>query len=683
MDNLLKVEYDWIHSKFILRSPQKLEELASVKIALRLWNKVDISEENEKSNEIETEIILAKLKVKENIHSMELPEFYEEILLQKSELIVKEWNDLVLTLPSKFRDLQNMLHSLSDKICWTTQGTIDKTTTAKALADATALGVKMRFEIAVNFCLEDRVNALSIKMPKDYLKNNEELRPYINSMHNASIARKHFKIFWFVPSYAECFRGMLLMSNFSACQYFWHYLNNEKKLSFLESSYIIDASNCYLLFLFTQFDNERRLQILQNEKYCCMLAKQLLNLEWLFLFDACVKDALRLLTIDSVVEILDESADKLFLETPYEKTYLRICSMLLKFLSKDCSITTLGSKTNDLMVHAMLTLMQNEKVKSRSYKHQVEVKLVKTFLESVSNDWIRKLYSLRSENFQEFIELSVRFELLEYIISSAFPDIEERKTAIDESVIDSIIYELFVQANGKDDTYRILIIIFSDIDDIENYKKKLVEERGCRFFSRFFEYDYWEAADKFIYWCFYTEEEMLAFYNKFFKSESFGSLFDSPTFPLSTALSLIKINKLGRLLSNVDLLLDVCLTILFQCYVTFFYADENASKRLFDALDQLLLAFTCNDQDKLIDLKKQLLTYKSRKRHIPLALESLHERVNSEFPCLNRVDKVKLWREMIEDFFSWIFSSDEKQKVKMKNKFWDSKVIIEAERRFR
>ena len=74
------------------------------------------------------------------------------------------------SLPDSLNEVKCGL--MKDKMHWTSQGTIDKKSTVQALADATDLDVETRFQIAVTFRLEDRVNQLSSQMPTDYLSKN-------------------------------------------------------------------------------------------------------------------------------------------------------------------------------------------------------------------------------------------------------------------------------------------------------------------------------------------------------------------------------------------------------------------------------------------------------------------------------------------------------------------------------
>ena len=694
----MNLKYDWRHSRVVDGSPGTLFQLATLKIALNFWN----NELNDVKMicipwTMEMGDLLMKKgatvrKTQSEIVSLEIPENCKESISQVVSLIRYQLEDLLDLLPREFKKMQDVSNFLKEKIRWTPLGTIDITTTAKRLTD-TDIDVKLRFEVAVKFCLEDRVNTLSVQMPPDYLENNENLLPYIQSIDGATAAREYFKIEEFEPNYLECFKRMLYRNNLVACQYFWQYLTDEEQLNFLEADHLLPTTHGReLLFFFTLFDREKKLQVLQNEDHCNTLLSQITSSK-IPVFDVYIKDVLRFMKVESVVNLLDITVLE-FIEviSASKKKYLRRCTMILQFLSKECEITTLDTESNEMLMNAMCGLMREAEFKMASREHSVEIDLLKDFIESVSSEWLREWLSLRCDDFESFLQASLRCGLIETLLGSAFPNAEERKTAIDEYVIDCIIIQLFKRSYKKDDTYRVLIFIFSDFEAVENYKIKLLKERGYSFFSKFFEYYKWEAADKFVHWCFTTKEEIVAFYSEFLRSESFGGLFEPPEFPnllepsfvspVRCTVSLIKSVSLGYQLDSTNLVLDACLTILSKHFMHYFVSDHVKSENLFDALDKLLLASAQDDQEKLVSLKKQFATYKSKTLHIPLPLETLHEQINIERKWHKGSARAKLWRRMIKEFFTWISSSDEKLMAEMEQKFWNSEKILEAEKSF-
>ena len=309
METLIKVKYDWNNCKIIGNSPEKLYKIATVKVALSLWYAQEDWFPEDK--------VKVQIEICEKIASITIPETTKMSLKQMVEFIKSQLDDLLRLLRLLHWEFE-MLHCLKNKICWTQQGTIDLTTTAETLADATDLKMEMRFVVAIKFCLEDRVNSLSIHIPPDYFEKNPLWLCCIKSMERTSIARKHFNVNEFTPDYLKCFELMLRRNNFTACQYFWPHLNDEEKLTVFE--YAVEKSvlcnfECRLVFLFTQFDNEGKLKILHNEKYCCLLLKQLLNmnLHWLCILETCIEDILDFLKVDFVVQILRQSVLRVML----------------------------------------------------------------------------------------------------------------------------------------------------------------------------------------------------------------------------------------------------------------------------------------------------------------------------------------------------------------------------------
>ena len=704
MEKLLNLKYDWRHCKRVGGSPEPLFQLATLIKALHLWygelNNLNVFTtpwNTEVSDGLE--MIEMTPRIQMQIISLHIPETCKENLSQMVDLVKSQLEELLELLPRDFQMMQNISKFLQENIHWTSQGTIDKATTAKKLTQSVDLDVKVRFKIAVEFCLEEQINALSVQLPKDHLESDFLLLSSIASMDGASAAREYFEIHEIEPRYVQCFHTMLLRRNLGASQYFWQYLSDEWKLSTLESGFLPNTSGCDLLFLFTQFNRETKLRILNDEQYRSTLLGQLLYSK-IPVFNACIENVLKFMTVSSVVKLLVDNVNEWRLAIISKKKYFRICYRFLQYLSKECEITTLDLESNELMVKAMGDLMLGAKRRCCAVEHPVVIELLKDFIKSVSSEWIREWFSLRSHDFERFLQESVNCELIELIIGSAFPNVEERKTAIDESVIDCILCELFMQTNQMDDTYKVLIFIFSDFENIEHYKRKLVEERRCSFLSRCLTYGYWEVANKFVNWCFATKEEITSFYSEFFSSESFGRFFDPAIeMPVKSTVSLIKSINLEHLLDINDIILNACLAILSQKFILFCASYFRKSKDLFDSLDYLLLAFIHDDQEKLIELKKQLLTYKSKTLHIPLPLESLHERINTlltsppplEAPHepLNAEHqwdggsaRAELWRLMIKEFFAWISSANETLMAEMEQKFWSSEKILEAEKSF-
>lgn len=366
MDSLLNLKYDFLHCKIVYSSPEELYQIVTVKIALTIYY-AEIYERGNYRCEMEN--------LQRKICSLMIPETFKTSLSQMVELIKIELNhitNLICNISKCLRlnDTAVWLH----KIHWTQQGTVDQISTAKAFADSVHLDATTRFKIAVHFCLIDRVNALSFQMPRDYLNIDSDVAYYIKSLDGAFTAREHFKIYNFVPSYFACFGKMFMADNQPGYHYFWHYLDEESKLYILDS-YDFKGS---LLWLFLLCDYEKRLKILYDVESFCRLLKNLLHFEWLSTFSACLKNVRQFLTIESAVELLDCTVMLLEERISYRKTYLQICVILLKFLSKECSETNVCcSHPSYLVLNAMHHLVDDG-----------EIKMITTFLQEVSNERI-------------------------------------------------------------------------------------------------------------------------------------------------------------------------------------------------------------------------------------------------------------------------------------------------------
>ena len=79
----------------------------------------------------------------------------------------------------------------------------------------------------------------------------------------------------------------------------------------------------------------------------------------------------------------------------------------------------------------------------------------------------------------------------------------------------------------------------------------------------------------------------------------------------------------------------------------------------------------------LIDLKQELFTDRNKKLYISLPLEFLYWQVEDH--CSKwEIDELTLWHQLIDDFFTWICSSDEDFKTELEEEFWDSDKVVEA-----
>ena len=663
MENLLNLKCDWLHGKTVRDSPQTLYQLATVKITIAL-----LYEDFVDFTAIERKI----KKVYEKLLLMKLPKRIGNNFGQTIELIGDQLFKFRRLLPDLF-PIQNCCW-LRDIICWTSQGTIDKIRTAEELIETSELDVETKFQIAILFRLEDQINKFTTKLPHNFLEKNKKWLLNIAGIDRSSIAKYFdFGLSETFPDSLECFQKMLEKSNEIGCYFNWKLLSEEEKLyvmtpDFIDGLYIhVDNDSNYMLFLFTQCNKEQKLQLLQNEEYLYILMQQFLGLQWLAVFDVCLIDALNFMTVHSVLKLFYKTTKKVSSTIVDKKTYLEKCETILQFLSKDCSITTLSSASNNLIMNALWVLLQ-----------EGEINLVKNFLKSIENVWLAEWFSVCSYDLIYLIMEFFKFGMIEFLMTTAFPTAETKKEFLKKNVIDEIIIRLIIQWEHLDDIDKFLLLLFPNSKAMKRLKAKLGGERVCYICYRFLLEGKAKKADAFIQWCFTTEEEIIHFCNIFLRSRAFASLF-SPHY-LNTSnkavISFIKANNaLGRLANPNDLILDACQIIVVKyCYE---YMERKESKTLFQVLDLFLLAFLQDDQKALINLKKELFTDTSRKFCISVPLEIL--RNNKSQPWYSK-EKDELQNQMLDDFLNWICSSDDELKAKMEENFWNSEEIKEAKK---
>ena len=137
-------------------------------------------------------------ELQQRVALLELPETCKNGVSIKAELIGEQVIEIEGLLPDKFYCVnQTKWHFMKAKLHWTWEGTIDKKSTAEAFVDSTDLNAKERFQVAIKFCLEDRINSLSIHMPTNYLQHwlyEGQPLPLIAAMDDTSIARRHFRL---------------------------------------------------------------------------------------------------------------------------------------------------------------------------------------------------------------------------------------------------------------------------------------------------------------------------------------------------------------------------------------------------------------------------------------------------------------------------------------------------------
>ena len=691
MEALCNLEYDWICSKIVSDSPPTLQQSAAIRIAFSFWHRLlresmDISQ------------VYSNLEYKVQLEMN--PECLKNDVLQVVELIRVQLLNLIQLLPNIILE-QKKWSFLKDKIFWTLDGTINKNRTAEALADAIDLDVESRFQVAVTFCLEDRVNTLAVQMPPDYLQKNINFDfNDVAAINDTFIAKQHFGISDYVPNYVKSFYKMQDNKNELGCYYFWQRLTEEEKVELteeqfkdllhLEAKYLdedFDNVNTYaILLFFMHCDKEDQLKIIHNERYCCVLLQQLLELQFFPILNACINNALEHMSANSVIQLLHKTS----LIAQSANVYKNITDKILKYLLQEHLIVAGNSESSNLVLRAMQRLIEAK-----------EIELVKNFLTSAGSEWVKQQFSHYGTNdWAHLIMASFKCGMFNFFCSSVFLTIEDRKKFLIAEDFHSLAFDLITRIKWNpiimDDIEQVLTLLLSGLEDFETFKIKLVKERGFEICSELLGEDKWQSTNEFVRWCFTSDEEVASFYSKFFKSNEFVSFFDMEHICLnvrqiedaevnsarpSTAIaSLIEVNNLKRHFS-AELILDICLVIFSNRHIYCYDQRDNdfpmeKSRFFYETLDLFLLAFYGND-DELIAFKKNSFADRNRKLYISMPLEFIDKQIETGLRDMG----IDLWLEMLEEFFNWISSNNETFKSGLEDEFWDVQEVLESRKR--
>ena len=503
MDKLLDLQYDWLHSKIIFYSPPTLLQLALVKSAVIIY----YEEADNFLEEIET-----YRKVRNKIQVILIPETLRSHIALMAEIVHNQMKEFTRLLPREFSTNIGWI-ILREKLHWTSQGTIDKRSTAECLADMNDLDVIIRFRIALEFRLVDKINALAIKIPSKYcMKDREKFRKLVD-MDDVTIAKRHFGISERVHDYKYCFKEIIRSGNELGYHYYWQHLSEQEIEDVLQPQFIRNLDGFYyykfMLFIFTHCNIERKLQILQDENNCYILVTQLLGFQWLSFFDAFVTDALKRLTVNSVVKLLNESVKRMMPTRAYTKKYLQICSLLLQHLCKECSITSLQNCYLDMILECLHIGVE-----------WGELQLVRIFLQSVDNEWIKKQFSDDNCSLRYFILAALKSGMIEVVFSFALLTALERKEFCNRQVFFSVMYDLFYNTE-MDNVDKLLSLLDFSSEDMKSYKMKFAKEFGVEICFMPFVIGKSECLNNFVQSCFSSEKDIQSFKIKFVKENGY------------------------------------------------------------------------------------------------------------------------------------------------------------------
>ena len=627
----MNLEYDWLHNQIVCDSPPTLYLLSTVKKAVNLWNEEAF--DFDKIDEVNRNL-------QDKVRCLEIPKTSKNELSQTTEFVgiqLKAFLSFLLHESTRNFDWA----FLKDKIHWTPLGTIDGKKTAEALVNSTGLTALIKFYLAVDFFLVDQINELAIQMLYT-LEMNQFLLDKIEAIDGADIARQHFNI-----SFNGYYNGFSNVLFFSSNAVGWHYyfqrLTEEEKVYFLNPQIILKAhfyGSNNLFFLFAQHDKQSKRQLLQDEEYCCYLLDNL-GFEWFSVFYAFLKDNLEFFSMKSLAYLFEGCGHRFKSIIVFKNDYLQLCVMILQALGKRLATTVLDDRdANFSILRTMYDLMVDG-----------ELKLIKDFLKSVNSEWLKQQFSRQcyADSLAYLLVISLQSELLEFIIHFAFPIDEQRKAFLDQFYFSYVILEV-IRINCKHDfdIDAILSVLFTNTNDITSYKRKLVKD--VAFFSNVIS-DNWKIASKFVHSCFASQEEIFEFLKESFQKE----LLAATTPNLSKFIKETLVNQSHK----KEIICDACMVTLSGCYVT-------QSKSIFELLDSFLFDCLDNSRKNVTDLKKELFVDKDRKLYLAGPLEFLkHVMEVNKYTYDNWNQRDESWRQMVDDLFHWICSSDENLKAEL------------------
>ena len=542
MEKLFDLQYDWLHSKIIHDSPEKLYQLAAVKTSVCLW-KAAVAEDEKQT----------KIEVQQNIKSLSLPKNIENNLAEMTELMEEQALDLKDNIRISVISLRTTIKwpRLKGNIRWSSQGTIDILTTAETLADDIELRLEVRFEIAVSFCLQDRVNSLSALLPSYHLPKDSYSSQLINAMDGARMAKRHFGIQNTAPDYFQLFNNEFTVLSW---YYYWQRLSEHEKLITVigdENGKTYGSTEKYL-FVFTQLDQEKKIQLLQNKWLFYCLACKLINVQWLGIFDSCKNYLLQFLTAENAVSLLDKITEKLNSTIVYQKKYIEISAMLLQFVCKKCSASTLHPQFDKTLIQAMTAIMNGGE------QRLDKLMLVKKdFLETVGNEWIRRQFFfdeteiklISQDTLCKFISLSLQCGMEEFVIRSALPTTEERRLFLVKDELTRVISSFILwgaQGSQMEGIDRVLAVLCTDIESVQSFKKRFAKNHGISICKSLLSARKWQVANHFVRWSYDSEEEIFHFYDKFNASTK------SDTQTLENEIDTVRFLYFGNYYKNKD-----------------------------------------------------------------------------------------------------------------------------------
>ena len=313
-------------------------------------------------------------------------------------------------------------------------------------------------------------------------------------MSGVSTARKHFGIRTRTVSnfYQRCSFNDFLIENELQFYFYYQHLTEQEKLTILKMLFgRFSMQNNRLILYFTQTDIEQKLQFLQDQSLILKLLTAFLDLRWVSFFDAYMKKVPNCLELESVLILLYTCVKELSFKFAYKANYAQVCMDLIhllhsKSLENDYSL-------DSFYVSSILLLLMNNK----------ETEILEAFLECLSADNRRKLPSTLCFGDLQFVILNSTSN------SYLFPSIDDRQNFLTNKNFSALVYSL-IERKQLHKLDKIFVALFSNIGDIESFKKRFADERGFRLCQKFLGGKRWKCVHYYFKWSSCPKDDIIA-----------------------------------------------------------------------------------------------------------------------------------------------------------------------------
>ena len=487
METLLDLKFDLAHNKIIVGSPPSLKQLTSVRVAVNLWYEEEIDKWD--VEELQTQ-------VQGKVPPLTIPETLKGNIALMSELVGDQLDKFttsleeILNFPAKWRILQNRIH-------WTSQGTIDMKSTAESFADCEVVDIVTRFKIAVEFYLNDRLDALYDDLPLSYIKNLKGMDfPSLCVMFGHDIVSKLPRQLRarFPPDFRKRFKLILEESNKVVCHFYWQLLgDNIKRIILQEFSEVYYKQPDIFVFLFTQFEQEEKVRLLSNDSHFVFrLLDALLDLRWFSILDGCISKMSKCLKTPEILCLLCTCAMKLESSLAYKNKYVPICAMLIQLHRNRTSTHNYSYDTTDwnFLLAIAMSFLASEKMA-----------FLEELLESMSAENRKKLLSHSDiPSLMMLFASSLKFKTI-VALRFLFPSLEDRQKFLTDSRFIAIV-SLYIEKEWISALNGIFCLLFLDFGDVESYKRQFAKKNGSFLCRKFVANGQPECIDKLFHWIF-------------------------------------------------------------------------------------------------------------------------------------------------------------------------------------